>query len=461
VHPDAREFRGLGGGSERVGQVALHVLSARQVQVAHVGDHGDGGGLFLRVTERGASWVYRYTAPDGRRREMGLGKAQRDTLAVAGKTLAHARDEADKQRAILRNGADPIESRKAKKADAQARTAAKKADAEAERTTLARVARRFHEITIEPTRTTKHAAQWIASLEQGVPPAIWHAPIDTIKAPVLLEALAALQARVPETASRVRQRLEVVFDDAIFHGLCADNPAKVIRRKLAERPKAKTKGKFAALPYGEVPAFMRALRAQVGIAARALEFAVLTAARTGEVIGATWAEIDTEAGVWCIPGWSPDGKRRMKGGEAHVVYLSGRALAILEAQREVQGDPYAFPSPTDRTKPLSNMAMLTLLRRMGAAGVTTVHGLCRSSFSTWANETAAARPDVIEACLAHRESDKVRAAYNRASFAAERRNLLAAWASYCNGEQPKTSEQSSAPVATVRVLPVSPVTVAA
>jgi integrase len=185
---------------------------------------------------------------------------------------------------------------------------------------------------------------------------------------------------------------------------------------------------YAALPFAEVPAFMERLREQKGIAARALEFAVLTAARTGEVTGATWGELDLAAGLWIVPG------SRMKGGEPHTVYLSPRAVEIVSAMKEVGGD-YVFPTPSDLSAPLSNMAMLTLLRRMDADKRTTVHGLCRASFSTWANETGAARSEVIEACLAHREGDRVRAAYNRATFATERRALLAAWAEFLDGRE--------------------------
>jgi len=426
--------------------MALHLLTARQVQTAAVGDHSDGAGLFLRVTDRGASWVFRFTAPDGRRREMGLGSSLRDSLAAAGQSAAAARKAAERARTLLGEGIDPIEQRKADRDAKQKQADDAKAVIKAEWTTLARVARQYHEKVIEPQRSGKHAAQWIASLEQGVPATLWHKPIDHVQAPELLDALAALQLRVAETAARVRQRLEVVFDDAIFHGLCVNNPARTVKRKLAERPKGRTKGNFAALPYEEVPAFVKTLRLQAGTAARCLEFALLCAARTGEVLGATWDEVDTESGVWRIPG------ERMKGGEAHTVFLSPRAIEIAEAMRELEGNPFVFASATDRKKPLSNMAMLTLLRRMGVADSTTVHGLCRSSFSTWANDTGGARPDVVEAALAHREEDKVRRAYNRASFNAERRALLLAWSKFCAGEQSTVAEQSTA---TVHQLPVA------
>ena len=241
-----------------------------------------------------------------------------------------------------------------------------------------------------------------------------------------------LQAKVPETASRVRQRLEAIFDDAEFRWLSAGNPARAIRRKLSETKKARKRGSFAALPYAQVPAFVKLLQARECISARALEFAVLTTARTGEVIGATWDEFDLAAGVWTVPA------ARMKGGERHTVYLAERAREIVTGMQEL-AQRFVFPAPTLDDKRLSNMAMLTLLRRMDADKTTTVHGLCRASFSTWAYETGAARPEVIEACLAHREADKVKAAYNRAQFASERAALLAAWADHCAGKAPENN----------------------
>lgn len=407
----------------------MHLLTPVSVLKAEDGDHKDGGGLILRVVAGSGAWSLRYTSPAGKRREIGLGKLVRSSQAAAGKSLTAAREAADDARRLLREGTDPIEHRKARRERAQQAQAAAKADAARERATLARVARDYHERVIEPTRTPKHAAQWLSSLENHLPDNLWHKPIADVTGPELLDFVAGLQARIPETASRIRQRLEAIFDDAEFRGLCAGNPARAIRRKLRETRKGRQRGRFAALAYTEAPAFMARLREREAVAARALEFALLTAARTGEVIGATWAEFDLEAGVWRIPG------ERMKGGDEHVVYLSPRALGILNAMRECEQD-YVFPAPTLDGRPLSNMAMLTLLRRMDADKTTTVHGLCRATFSTWAHETGAARPDVIEAALAHRESDKVKAAYNRAQFNAERAALLRAWAEFLEGREP-------------------------
>jgi integrase len=224
----------------------------------------------------------------------------------------------------------------------------------------------------------------------------------------------------------VRQRLEAVFDDAQFHGLCSSNPARSVRRKLSEGRRALERGQFRALSYKELPAFLAELRKVEGISARALEFAVLCAARTSEIRFARWGEFDMEREVWTVPA------ARMKGKQEHLVYLSDRAMDLLEGQRGI-GDEYVFPSPTNVRNPLSAMGMLMCLRRLGVAEKSTVHGMARASFSTWAYEAAGAREEIVEACLAHKEADRVRAAYDRSQHHAARRRLLQAWADYCAG----------------------------
>jgi integrase len=268
-----------------------------------------------------------------------------------------------------------------------------------------------------------------------MPADLWNTPIAEVTPPALLAALEQVRPherarrhqgdQVPETLQRIRQRLDAIFEDAIFRGYCDSNPAAAIRRKLREVLPAKKAGAFAALPYRDAPALMHRLRAAPGTAARCLEFAVLTAARTSEALGARWDEIDLAAATWTV------GADRMKAGEPHTVYLSPRALEVLAGQRDLDAE-LVFPStqPGREGKPLSNMAMLVTLGRLGVRDRTTVHGLARATFSTWANETGAARPDVIEACLAHREGDRVRRAYNRGEFAQERRQLLEAWSKY-------------------------------
>jgi integrase len=412
----------------------LHLLTVREAQAAGEGDHTDGGGLLLRVRGDSASWVLRYTAPSGRRREMGLGVARRNNAAATGDSLTTARRLAHEARDLLQRGGDPIDERDGRRDSARLAEQAQKAQKARQRMTLARAARDYHERVIEPTRTVKHSAQWIASLENHMPAALWHAPVDSIEPPALLAALQAIKPherarnltsgdKLPETLQRIRQRLDAVFEDAIFHKRCTSNPAAAIRRKLAEGQDKRQRGELRALPYREAPAFMLRLQAAEGTAARCLELALLTAARTGEALGSTWAEFDLDAATWVVPA------ERMKGDEAHTVSLTPRTVEILRGQLG-HHDTWVFPSPMKADAPLSNMAMLTVLDRLGMRERTTVHGLCRATFSTWANETGAARPDVIEACLAHNEADRVRAAYNRASFTQDRAALLLAWAKY-------------------------------
>jgi integrase len=227
-----------------------------------------------------------------------------------------------------------------------------------------------------------------------------------------------------DTAQRVRRRLDEVFDEAIEQGTVGLNPVADLRAKLRRENNPPRCIPRSALDYREVAAFVRDVRAQPGIAASCLEFTILTAARTGESVGAKWSEFDLDAALWTVPA------ERMKAGEPHTVHLSERARAIL-SEMKMLGSPFVFPTVSDQGRPLSNMAMLALLKRMNRTDIT-VHGF-RATFSTWANETGAARPDVIEACLAHREVDKIRAAYNRAQFVTDRRKLLDAWAAYLDG----------------------------
>ena len=210
-----------------------------------------------------------------------------------------------------------------------------------------------------------------------------------------------------------------MFDDAVLRNLVPSNPAKIIARSLRQK---RDKGHFRALAADKVHDLVQRVRALPGTSARALEFAILTAARTSEVLDMEWSELSADGATWTVPA------ARMKAGAVHVVYLSSAARAVLDRVRGLS-ERWPFRSP-ERDAPLSNMAMLNLLRRLEVDHQTTVHGVARATFSTWAYETAAARPDVIEACLAHRETDRIKAAYNRAQFTEERRALLAKWADY-------------------------------
>jgi integrase len=412
--------------------VAKHLLSARAVQLAGPGDHSDGEGLLLHIDERRSHWVLRYTSPGGRRRELGLGRADRTSLAASGRSLTDAREAADAARRLLRAGRDPIDEKHAARAAARKGEAERKAEIRRERTTLARVARGYHERVIEPRRTTTHAREWIGSLERHVPKGLWHKPIDRIEAPELLDAVARVTMKYPETGRRVRQRLELIFADAEFHKLCIGNPGRAIREKVREQCGGRRTQSYRALGYREVPAFMKRLRAVPGISARALEFGLLTVARTGEIRGARWSEIDFASKTWTVPA------ERMKARQPHLVPLSDCALEILEGQRGIS-TKYVFPSVRGEGAPLSTMAMLECLRRLNVAAQTTVHGLCRASFATWAYEAAGAREEIVEACLAHKEADRVKAAYDRSQHHAARRHLLQAWADFVNGKAPASN----------------------
>ncbi len=441
IRTDGTGGRGLAPSPSR-----LHRLTARQVQAAGDGDHADGGGLLLRVRDKSCAWVFKYTAPTGKRREMGLGPAHRGSVEQAGKALVSARDAAHKAREQLRQGVDPIDAREQYREAARAAEQAQKADRDRERWTLARSGRDYHARIIETSRTPKHAAQWIASLENHMPAALWHAPIDSIEPPALLSVLLDVKPherarrhsgdKVPETVQRIRQRLDAIFEDAIFHKRCTSNPAAAIKRKMREAAGRRDRGAFRAMSYREAPAFMAALRAADGTAARCLEFTVLAVARTSEALLAEWREFDLEAKTWSVPA------ARMKAKEPHAVFLSERAIAIVKGMQGAD-ERFVFPSPMLPGKPMSNMAMLVTLNRLGVRDRTTVHGLARATFSTWANETSAARPDVIEACLAHEEGNRVRAAYNRAKFNDERRALLAAWADFLSREPAQVIDMHS------------------
>ena len=416
----------------------LHLLSVRAVQTAGDGDHSDGGGLTLRVAGAAAAWVFRYTAATGKRREMGLGAVHRANPQQAGHSLTSARELAGKARLQLQEGIDPIDARDSLRTAQREAAEQEKAGRKLQALTLARAARDYHERVIEPTKSTKHGQDWINSLENHIPADLWHAPVASITAPALLAALQAVRPherarrltqadRLPETVSRIRQRLDAIFEDAVFHGWCGTNPAAAVKRKLREGMLRCAQGRLAALPYAEAPAFMQRLRGMEGVAARALELGMLTAARTGELLQAEWGEFDLEQLVWTVPA------EKMKAGEPHTVHLSPCAVELLRGLRGLHAR-WLFPSPmpSQRDRPISNMAMLKVLDRMGMRDRTTVHGLCRATFSTWANETGAARPDVVEACLAHQEENHVRRAYNRAQFTLERRALLERWAEYLN-----------------------------
>lgn len=379
-------------------------LTARAVAVAKDGLHSDGGGLYLRATGTRRRWVFMFTR-HGRRREMGLG-------SVAVVSLAEARKLASAARSELADGRDPIEARDAS------------LQASRSRKTFGECAAVLIAAKQPEWRNAKHRQQWRVTLETYCAP-IWARPVDEVDTEAVLSVLRPVWQRAPETASRLRGRIEGVLDAARAKGLRqGENPARWrghLDKLLPKRGKL-TRDHHAAMPYDEVPTFIAALREREAIAGLTLEFAILTAARSGEVLGARWPEIDVEAKVWAIPA------RRMKAGREHRVPLSSRALAILETLAAAKTGDFVFFGQR-HGKPLSPGAFGMVLRRMKVEGVT-VHGF-RSSFRDWAgNETHFPR-ELAEAALAHVIGDKSEQAYRRSDALQKRRGLMEAWAAFC------------------------------
>jgi integrase len=396
------------------GSVARQINKLNAFDVSNAkqrGYYGDGGGLYLQVSESGAkSWVFRFKQ-DGKAREMGLGP-------VHTVSLAEARLKAlDCRRARL-DWRDPIEDRKT--ARAVARLDAAKA------VTFQACAERYIAAHKTGWRNVKHAAQWTATLTRYVYPHIGSLPVQAIDVGLVLKAIEPIWAAKPETAGRVRGRIESILDWATARAYRqGENPARWrghLENLLPRPSKVRRVKHHAALPYPEIASFMAELRQQEGVAAQALEFAILTAARTGEVIGARWSELNLAEGLWTIP------TERMKAGKEHRVPLSDAALAIVQTMVRIRQGDFVFPGASPG-RPPSNMALLMLLRRMGRADLT-AHGF-RSTFRDWAAERTNFPAEVAEMALAHSVGDKVEAAYRRSDLFEKRRNLAEAWAKFC------------------------------
>jgi integrase len=368
------------------------------------GKLSDGGGLYLIVGRNGSrTWVFRYTR-EGRAVELGLGASR--ALPVP-----DAREKAAGLRAVLAGGGDPKQHREAQR-QLQARQSAKAI-------TFKVAAEQFIEANRTGWKNDKHAAQWTSTLATYVYPVFGSGAVGDVAASDVLKVLTPIWATKPETASRLRGRIEAVLDYAKVHGWReGENPARWkggLALTLPARNKVRRVKHHAALPYGEVPDLMKALGGMEGLGPLALRFLILTAARTGEVIGAQWDEMDLAKGVWTIPA------KRMKAARQHRVPLNAEAVALLEALPRI-GD-HVFPG-MKRGKPLSNMTLLQTLRRMKRNDVT-AHGF-RSSFRDWAAEMTSFPREVIEASLAH-TIGKVEAAYRRSDLFDKRRLLMAAW----------------------------------
>jgi integrase len=384
------------------------------------GMYADGGGLYLQITPGGKSWIYRFMLR-GRSREMGLG-------SVGAIKLTDARKRAAECRQLCHDGVDPIEARYAARAQA-------KLD-EAKALTFKSAATAYIALHRAGWRNEKHAAQWESTLETYAYPMLGSLSVQAIDTGLVLKVLEQIWTDKPETASRLRGRIEAILDWATAREYrTGDNPARWrghLDKTLPARSKVRAIKHHAALPYAELPDFMIAQRGQASIAARALEFTILTAARTGETIGATADEFNLSEKVWTIPA------ERMKARQQHRVPLSDRALAIVREMLAVreEGQQFLFPG-RKAAKPLSNMAMTAVLRRM-KRGNLTVHGF-RSTFRDWAAERTSYPRDVVEMALAHAIADKTEAAYRRGDLFEKRRRLMAEWAKY-----------ASAPTATTR-----------
>jgi integrase len=396
---------------------------------------GDGDGLYLQVAPGDTkSWLFRYTLR-GKAREMGLGPVGEPPEGVP---LAKARTLAGEARALLREGKDPIEARLA------SRAARRKAETDAAVRTFRAAATALVDSKRPGWRNAKHGAQWLATLEAYAYPIIGDMPVSDVGTEDVLRVLRPIWERVPETASRVRQRIEAVLDAARVKGWrTGENPARWKGHLAGELPqprKVKRVQHRPALRWEQMGAFVADLARREGTAAQALRFVILTASRTGEVHGMRWPEVDLEGKVWVVPG------ERMKAGRVHRIPLSSAALAVLEEVRPLSkgADDLVFPGGR-KTKPLSDMALSEVVRRMNEGGeegapprwrdaegrAVVPHGF-RSTFRDWAGETRPEGREVVERALAHTIKDKAEAAYARSDLLEKRRPLMDAWAEHCD-----------------------------
>lgn len=388
-------------------------LSAIDVRrLTKPGFHAVGGvaGLLMQVTRTGAkSWVLRARI-GGRRRDMGLG-------GFPNVTLARAREKAREAREQIDQGIDPVQARR----DARAASDAQNAKT----ITFARAAEKFLTSKTREFRNAKHAAQWSTTIEKYANPVIGTLPVDRVELAHIVELLNRdnLWIEKTETASRVRGRVEAVLNWATVSGYrSGPNPAQWrgnLDAVLPKPSKVKQTEHFKALPISELPGFMADLRKREGTGARALEFTILTAARSGEVRGATWSEIDLEARTWTVPA------ARMKANRQHVVPLNDPAIALLKALPRFEGTDLLFPS-TKLTQ-ISDMSISAVLRRMQVDA--TVHGF-RSTFRDWCSEFTNYPHEVAEMALAHTIPSATERAYRRGSLMAKRRLLMQDWAKF-------------------------------
>jgi integrase len=394
----------------------MYRLTDRKVKtVKRAGMYADGGSLYLRVADGGSKqWIFRYVV-NGRLRDMSLGP-------VHTFTLAEARGKATEARKLRFEGIDPIEHKRAR--------AAALAAADAKAMTFRQCAAGFLRDNEAGWSNPKHREQWKTSMETYVYPLLGTLPVAVIDTPLVLKVLKPIWGRTPETASRIRGRIENILGWAtVHHYRSGDNPARwngLLEHALPSRSKLAKVEHHAALPYDEIAGFMATLRQNTVTGARALEFIALTAARLGEAINASWDEIDLGGRVWTVPA------TRMKGGREHKVPLSNAAAALLKKMAAVRRSDYVFPGARDG-RPVGENTPSRLAKEAAGADIT-VHGL-RSTFRDWAAERTNFPREVAEMALAHAIPNAVEAAYRRGDLFDKRRKLMEAWAEFCGKPQ--------------------------
>lgn len=384
------------------------LLNARKVEtLSKPGRHADGGNLYLSISENGGKrWVFFYRFK-GSRREMGLGSAAKGQVS-----LAEARKGASDARSLIAGGTDPLGAKEARK--------------QAERTipSFGAFADDYLATHRSKFRNEQHIAQWETSLKVYCQP-IRSLPVNEVDTEAVLKVLQPIWSKIPETASRVRGRIESILDAARAKRLrSGENPALWrghLKTLLPARQRI-DRIHHAALAYGRLPTFIADLRSIKSNPALALELCILTATRSGEVLNAKWKELDLDKAVWTIPAV------RMKAGYVHRIPLVDRAVAVLRSLQKLPHNEHVFPG-NSRGKSLSSKVMRMLLKRMGR-GEITVHGF-RSTFRDWASEQTSFPHETCEHALAHRISDKAEAAYRRGDQFEKRRKLMEAWAAFC------------------------------
>ncbi|WP_103255582.1 tyrosine-type recombinase/integrase [Tabrizicola aquatica] len=395
---------------------AINKLTAKSVAaLKEPGRFSDGGNLYLNVAKGGSkSWIFFYRL-NGKQREMGLGPAGED-----GVTLAKVRELAAEARKLLALGIDPLDARRKAEAEAKAE--------EERQITFGQFADDFVRLHRDGWKNPKHRQQWENTLSDTYIPDLRKRPISAVTTEDVVKVLKPIWTTTPETANRLRLRIEKVLDAARVEAKrVGENPARWRGHLALLLPKRGPRGRshHASMAWQDLPAFMAKLEEREGVAARAVQFAILTAARSGEVRNAVWSEFDLDRGVWEIPA------EKMKAGRPHRVPLAEAAVAVVQTmlplrpRRDFQ-DAYVFPGL--RRAPLSDMTLSAVLKRMGASGVT-IHGF-RSSFRVWCSEATSFSHEVCELALAHAVGDQTVTAYQRSDLFERRIELMRHWASY-------------------------------